>query len=52
MIFAIHRHELAMGKHVPYPEPPSQLPPHPRLSRALVSCSASCFELELVIYLT
>ena len=28
MVFAIHRHELAMGVHVsPHPEPPSLLPP-------------------------
>ena len=30
VIFAIHRHELAMGVHVSHrPESPSSLPPHP-----------------------
>ena len=27
--FVIHWHESAMGVHVPHPEPPSLLPPHP-----------------------
>ena len=30
VVFAIHRHESAMGAHaLPDPEPPSHLPPHP-----------------------
>ena len=30
MIFAIHQHDSAMGRHMsPHPEAPSHLPPHP-----------------------
>ena len=29
VVFAVHRHELATGVHVPHPGHPARLPPHP-----------------------
>ena len=57
MVFAIHRHESAMGTHVyPHPEACSHLPPHPTplgYTGALVlSALLHEWNLELVIYFT
>ena len=63
MVFAIHQHESAMGRHVsrhPVPQPVSPAPtpsppsPHPSgLSQSTgFGCPASCIKLALVIYFT
>ena len=53
MVFAIHRHELAIGIHVS-PYPPASLPPYPsRLSQSTgFGYLASNIKLALVIYFT